>query len=133
MSNEPTTIPALLQRWSEVQPEVCQKNVVEPTSSKYPAPITYTITRYTFWFDEQLFAMCMGVMFTGRPASAWLRDAVEAAVEASPGICSYQTECASGYCTASIWGASADGIAQKTTAAHALLAAFVAWAEGVRE
>lgn len=129
MTNEPTKIPALLQRWSEVQPEVCVRTV--PYNG-------FRIGEYSFWYMPEeggLMAQTNGghgqVLVTGRPALAWLRDAVEAAIEATPGKCKLQLFGDRGW-AATIGYPSGDTVFYES-AAHALLAAFVAWAEGVRE
>lgn len=130
MTNE-TTIPALLQRWSEVQPEVCVQNIAGPTSSKFPAPLTYTIGEYIFWMEPEplgFFAMHLGQAVTGRPALDWLRGAVEAAIEASPGKCKLQLFGDLGW-AATVGYPSGDTVFYES-AAVALLTAFVEWAEG---
>lgn len=132
MSNEPTKIPALLQRWSEVQPEVCRSTV--PFDG-------YAIGEYSFWHrpdqggliaqtnSERGIRSC-----TGRPAHAWLRDAVEAAIRAEPAIAEtasqWQRNRYNGREEFTIWGETHDSSAMAATEAEAMLAAFVAWAEG---
>jgi hypothetical protein len=67
----------LLQQLSELDPATCRR---------HPDVAVYTIDGYSFWLaDDGLFSASIPdcrYVFTGRPALAWLRDAVEAAIEA---------------------------------------------------
>jgi hypothetical protein len=72
-----TKIINLLQQLSELDPATCRR---------HPDVAVYTIDGYSFWLaDDGLFSASIPdcrYVFTGRPALAWLRDAVEAAIEA---------------------------------------------------
>lgn len=106
----------LLQQLSEIAPEVCRLNLG-----------VYDLGNYKFWIDDdRLQAIYSNIYVSGPPALAWLRDAIEQAIEARGWH--YETsfwvyDGRPGY---RVYIQSTKTRAVENTRATALLAAFVA-------
>lgn len=62
-----------LQELAAIAPDVCRY---------YPSDNSYVIGAYRFWQNDfGLVGQTMGQRIAGRPALAWLRDALEAVIE----------------------------------------------------
>ena len=111
----------LLQKLSEIEPEVCRRVKFD----------RYKIGEYEFGFypSGTLYAMLDNDIVTGPPALAWLRDAVERAIITRFGVIFSEWSQVRDY-RATVANATA---ASSDSAAHALLAAFVAAVGAVKE
>jgi hypothetical protein len=114
-----TNLIEMLQQLSELDPATCRLSDMDE----------YIISGYRFWLElnGEFRAGAPGkhCIFTGRPALAWLRDAVEAAIEARGWY--YETsfwiyDSRPGY---RVYMPQTKSRGVEDTAAEALLAAFV--------
>lgn len=70
------TLTDQLNRLSEIAPEVCQPDYLWGVRC-------FTVGEYSFWVNgEGPVASYDGMVVRGRPALAWLRDAIEGEIEA---------------------------------------------------
>jgi hypothetical protein len=72
-----TKLIEMLQQLSELDPATCR-------TQDYSEGPVYSIGDYAFWLNSfnEFEASYKATVIRGRPALAWLRDAVEAAIEA---------------------------------------------------